>query len=449
MKPPLGLEIDTRSKLLSPRSSRLVLAVRARNRTATRRFTPSSASPATCSRRLGISCPRPAWPDAFIQFRFRYFVYLHVDSFWNLGRPALRFRLDFSTQPLRARPLCDLRRRLDVALGRGDPRFRQVAGILGEKSGILFEIPAVGDHGRRFDRLRRRHETDGMAASFAVLGLVGLLSRASKLERVDHLGFKALVVIYLFNPAYWNDPIAGLERFFRSNLTRGKTIPISTMFLGQIYKTPVNSLPWYNTLVWTLFVTPVGFLALAIVGVVRTLRRRGRNGSALLVVCHWTLLMVLRALPHAPGHDGVRQFLPAFGCLAILAGLGAETAVKRFRIWGKLLIAAACVEGVVSVALFMPVPLSYFSPIVNGLPVASSLGMEPTFYWDALTDDALERLASAPALRARSRSFVIRSARLNFENSADDSNGFTASIKNSTGTSSKTAPVNSASWIEA
>ena len=40
----------------------------------------------------------------------------------------------------------------------------------------------------------------------------------------------------------------------------------------------------------------------------------------------------------------------------------------------------------------MPVPLSYYSPLVGGLPGATALGMEPTYYWDALTDDALDWL---------------------------------------------------------
>jgi hypothetical protein len=40
----------------------------------------------------------------------------------------------------------------------------------------------------------------------------------------------------------------------------------------------------------------------------------------------------------------------------------------------------------------MPVPLSYYSPLVGGLPGAARLGMEPTYYWDALSDAALDRL---------------------------------------------------------
>ena len=37
------------------------------------------------------------------------------------------------------------------------------------------------------------------------------------------------------------------------------------------------------------------------------------------------VLMILRGLPHTPGHDGVRLFLPAFGILSLLAGLGARS----------------------------------------------------------------------------------------------------------------------------
>src|SRR5690606_26487396 len=73
----------------------------------------------------------------------------------------------------------------------------------------------------------------------------------------------ALLTVILFTPPWWTAPLTGLAGFFQSNLTRGETIPIETLFLGRVYITPTGSLPWYNTLVWTLFVTPIGFLLLA------------------------------------------------------------------------------------------------------------------------------------------------------------------------------------------
>jgi 4-amino-4-deoxy-L-arabinose transferase-like glycosyltransferase len=214
-------------------------------------------------------------------------------------------------------------------------------------------------------------------------------------------GIVALLALYALNPPWWIEPVAGVERFLRSNLTRGRTIPIPVLFLGRIYETPNQSLPWYNTLVWTLFVVPVGFLAMAVAGVVHALRKFRSEPIGLLAVGHWAFLMILRALPHTPGHDGVRQFLPAFGLLPLVAGLGAAAICERFPRIGRALIVTALIEGVVSVALMLPVPLSYYSPMVGGLPGAEWVGMEPTYYWDALGDDALDWLNAHPGGKVR------------------------------------------------
>jgi len=202
-------------------------------------------------------------------------------------------------------------------------------------------------------------------------------------------GMVASVTLYVFNPCWWSAPIEGVQRFLVSNLTRGKTIPIPVLFLGQIYHTPNQSLPWYNTLVWTALVTPVGFLGLALAGAVRVVRRWRKEPLGILALGHWAFLLLLRALPHTPGHDGVRQMLPAFGILALMAGLGAASLVERFQRAGKGIIAAATLEGILGLALMMPVPLSYFSPIIGGLPGAVSVGMEPTYFWDGLSEEAL------------------------------------------------------------
>jgi hypothetical protein len=172
---------------------------------------------------------------------------------------------------------------------------------------------------------------------------------------------------------------------------------LKTLFLGNVYKTPNGSLPWYNTLVWTLMVTPVGFLVLASAGMMRAVKRARTDPIGILFLVHWIFLMVLRALPHTPGHDGVRQFLPAFGILALLAGLGAATIRCRLGAWGKALILLSFMEGALSVGLMMPVPLSYYSPLVGGLPGAARMGMEPTYYWDSLQPEILEWLNSHTA----------------------------------------------------
>jgi 4-amino-4-deoxy-L-arabinose transferase-like glycosyltransferase len=201
------------------------------------------------------------------------------------------------------------------------------------------------------------------------------------------------VVVMALIPPWWTDPIGGIIRFFRSNLTRGSSRPIKVEFLGIVYDSPNQSLPWYNTIVWTVMVTPVGFLAFGTLGLIAAVSRRRSEPIGPLIAGHWAFLMILRALPHTPAHDGVRLFLPAFGLLAMLGGLGARWLLDRSARWGTAAIVAALAEGITSVAVMMPVPLSYFSPIVGGLPGAAALGMEPTYYWDALTPDARRWLA--------------------------------------------------------
>jgi len=207
----------------------------------------------------------------------------------------------------------------------------------------------------------------------------------------------AILVLVVLTPPWWHDPLHGVDRFFQSNLSRAKTTPLKTLFLGTIYETPNGSLPWYNTVLWTLMVTPVGFLVLASVGVIRAVARARCDSMGMLFFAHWAFLMALRGLPHTPGHDGVRQFLPAFGMLALLAGLGAESTCQRLGAWGKSLILFAVLEGALSVGLMMPVPLSYFSPLVGGLPGATRIGMEPTYYWDSLQPEILDWLNSPTA----------------------------------------------------
>ncbi len=202
----------------------------------------------------------------------------------------------------------------------------------------------------------------------------------------------ALVILLILIPPWWHNPLLGLDRFFQSNFTRAQTTPLKTLFLGRIYETPSGSLPWYNTTLWTLMVTPVGFLCLSMVGLWRAIAPARRDSIGMLFLGHWAFLMVLRALPHTPGHDGVRQFLPAFGFLALLAGLGAEFVVSRLGRWGNSLVVLAVFEGAMTCGQMIPVPLSYYNPLFGGLPGATRLGMEPTYYWDALQPEILDWL---------------------------------------------------------
>jgi len=208
----------------------------------------------------------------------------------------------------------------------------------------------------------------------------------------------ALFTFLALNPPLWDDPLLTIPTFFELNFGRADQpgLNISTWFLGQMYNLD-HPLPWYNTLVWTAISVPIGTLLLAAVGLVSALRNCRMNGFGVLIVLNWLVLLIVRALPGVPPHDGVRLFLPSFAFLAALAGVGCAAILAwAFYRWqqalaitliGLLFAGSAC-----SMVLYAPNWLSFYNLSVAGLPGATALGMEPTYYWDALDGDVLDWL---------------------------------------------------------
>lgn len=203
----------------------------------------------------------------------------------------------------------------------------------------------------------------------------------------------AVVTVFVINVGWWPDPLTGIERFFRSNLTRAATRPIPIWFLGSRYD---FSLPWYNTLVWTVVATPMWTLLLGGLGMVVAFLRRSAESVAWLLVLNWGCIMVVRALPQAPGHDGTRQLAVSFAFLPLLAGYGLailrEQAARRIgrrqaRLVCGFVAGLAIAESAVGVAATFPTCLSYYSPVIGGLRGAERLGLEPTYFWDSFTPE--------------------------------------------------------------
>lgn len=211
-------------------------------------------------------------------------------------------------------------------------------------------------------------------------------------------GVVAAVVLYAMVPTWWAAPVEGLRAFFVSNLGRQQLKPIPTIFFGHLY---LFSLPWYNTLVLTAILVPPLTLVLALLGVGRALAGRLRDRVATLYLLCWGFFMVLRALPNAPGHDGARQFLASFAFLACLAGIGlqglqsglARLATPRLARAGALAtLAVASLGGAWSTWRHHPLQLSYYNVFIGGLAGAARAGLEPTYYWEAVTPDVRDWL---------------------------------------------------------
>jgi hypothetical protein len=195
-------------------------------------------------------------------------------------------------------------------------------------------------------------------------------------------------------PPWWHDPARSFIRLVVSNTSRAETIPIPTMYLGRMY---AFSLPWHNTIVLTAVTTPSILLVLACIGIVWTIAYRRVQPWALAWPCSWLVLMLVRALPSAPGHDGIRLFLPSIAMLAILAGLGVGWLTRilttRLRTWiPPLIVAAGLGECLVGVVQLYPYTDSYFSAAIGGLPAARRQGFELIYYWETQGNEFLEWL---------------------------------------------------------
>jgi hypothetical protein len=224
----------------------------------------------------------------------------------------------------------------------------------------------------------------------------------------DWAGWRALLiavpiaigVFILINPPLWEQPLQGLLKFFELNLLRSgrPRLNFSTQFLGERYGLD-RPLPWYNGLVWTAITISPMTLVFGCAGIVTTLRRWQQDRVSTLLVCQWATLVIARAVPILPPQDGERMMLPSFAFFAALVGVGLgralyrDTLLKPQRIvaqgWAKVAMVIVLAAATFDAVTYFPHNLSYYNRLIGGLRGAVALGMEPTYYWDALDRDTL------------------------------------------------------------
>ncbi len=159
-------------------------------------------------------------------------------------------------------------------------------------------------------------------------------------------------------------------------------------YFGQFYSVP----PWHFVLVMLWAVVPLTVLLLTMLGAARA--GKGYQDKALV----WLLVIsaLVPLLPFIGGFvafDDERLFMPVFPFLAALAGVGfgwmmagLHRLAKRmnypllFLPVGVLLAVGLLMPQVITMAGLYPHLLSYYSEGVGGLPGATKMGLETT-YW--------------------------------------------------------------------
>ena len=188
-------------------------------------------------------------------------------------------------------------------------------------------------------------------------------------------------------PWLWADPWGRLLGYLGTGVER---VSIRVLYFGQVYAD--RDVPWHYPWVYLVATVPVGLLALAAWGTARGWADRERRASTLLMVGAILLFPAVFST-RIPVYDGERLFLVSFPFLALLAGRGFGSLWDRSRRRGRVALAVLLAAQGSGVVLMHPFGLSYYNLLVGGLPGAERLGLELTYWGDAVDGVLLDRLA--------------------------------------------------------
>ncbi len=167
--------------------------------------------------------------------------------------------------------------------------------------------------------------------------------------------------------------------------------------------------PWHYPFVMFTVTLPLGLLLLGLAGIWANRGAwRGRPALALIVVTLAWMLSVF-AIPGVPVYDGVRLFLGVFPLWAVLVGAGAAWLLERSALRGPRTCRLTATALAVLLLLqgyglvqYHPFQLSHYNMLVGGLAGAERLGLEVTYWGDAVREPMLaevaERVPGQPVL---------------------------------------------------
>jgi 4-amino-4-deoxy-L-arabinose transferase-like glycosyltransferase len=251
-----------------------------------------------------------------------------------------------------------------------------------------------------------------------------------------------LAILFVGWPWLWHDPVGRLRAFLGTSVER---LALRVEYFGRVYLD--RDVPWHYPWLYFAVTVPVGLHLLGVVGLIDAWRGRQRDASPVLLIGAMLLLLAVFST-RAPVYDGERLFLPVFPLWAVFVGRGfavlwraaggvsfppfprererakvqapgegraerqppisphsapprgplplgeGETASRpgsRVLRAGLVLFVVAQGWGLVRMH---PFQLSYYNALIGGLPGAARLGMELTYWGDAVDRRLLDALAA-------------------------------------------------------
>jgi hypothetical protein len=214
----------------------------------------------------------------------------------------------------------------------------------------------------------------------------------------------ALLLAYLIMIAAW--PWASLDFF---NPVRGLfafthfQYPIRTLLAGQVYD--MAEVPRWYVPAYLLIKLPLVVLAGSAFALLFALAPRlsrpvlpPRARREIVLVAFTSVFPLLaHAIVHGPAFTGARHFMFVVPALAVLAGIGCDTLMKRLEPWRPLaatgvgaVIAAMVSWNAVTLLRLHPYEYLFYNPLVGGLEGAA--GRYATDYWVNMMPEAIREL---------------------------------------------------------
>lgn len=213
--------------------------------------------------------------------------------------------------------------------------------------------------------------------------------------RLAGIGITGLAVFIVTWPWLYHDTMNRLV-YYLLMASRFKDRP--QYYLGQL----ASHVPWHYPFVITVAVVPLAIVVMAVIGAYRVMRRKPADPTGYLLLLNLAVPLLVAATPFQAAYSGERHFIPAYPYLACLAGMGfghvmtlligaaerLHDRMNRLALRSAIagLLALLLVPAAVAIARIHPYELSYYSEVVGGLPGATRMGFETTFWCESYRD---------------------------------------------------------------
>jgi 4-amino-4-deoxy-L-arabinose transferase-like glycosyltransferase len=204
--------------------------------------------------------------------------------------------------------------------------------------------------------------------------------------------FVGIGLFWLGWPWLWYDTWTRLQAYWGTGVAR---TTIWVQYFDQVVAD--RDLPWHYPWFYFAVTVPLGLQLLGAIGAAAGWKNRRADPFPLLLGATILVFLILFST-RVPIYDGERLFLHVFPAWSILIGLGfaklwnhprAAILQSRYRI----ILAGFLLAQIYGTVSLHPFGLSFYNGLIGGLSGAERLGLELTYWNDAVDQVLLDRLA--------------------------------------------------------